>query len=50
MGEIHDKGLGLQSRDLKTQGLRIDDPRMQPLLAKLAELGMPLNIHMAEPV
>jgi predicted TIM-barrel fold metal-dependent hydrolase len=29
--------------------MHIDDPRMKPLLEKCAELGMPVNIHVAEP-
>jgi predicted TIM-barrel fold metal-dependent hydrolase len=50
IGEIHDKGTGLRSRDLISDGLRVDDPKMQPIYAKCAELGIPLNIHMAEPM
>lgn len=50
IGEIHDKGTGLRSRDLISDGLRVDDPKMQPIYAKCAELGIPLNIHMAEPI
>lgn len=50
IGEIHDKGTGLRSGRLRTSGLRIDDPKLRPLFAKCAELGMPLNIHIAEPM
>ena len=50
IGEIHDKGMGLRSRDLVSSGLRVNDPQMQPIYAKCAELGIPLNIHIAEPM
>ncbi len=50
VGEIHDKGEGLRSGTMRTEGLRIDDPKMKPLLEKMAELNMPLNIHVAEPM
>jgi len=29
--------------------MHLDDPRMDPLLEKCAELGMPINIHVADP-
>jgi len=49
VGELGDKGLGeLYSRAKPGYGLHIDDPRMQPLLAKCAELHMPISIHVAE--
>jgi len=44
VGEISDKGNGIIS------GMHIDDPRMDPLLDKLAELNMPLNLHVADPI
>jgi hypothetical protein len=31
------------------QGLHPDDPRMDPLWKKCAELGMPINLHMSDP-
>jgi predicted TIM-barrel fold metal-dependent hydrolase len=49
VGELGDKGLGeLYSRPVPGYGLHIDDPRMKPLLAKCAELHMPVSIHVAE--
>ncbi len=50
VGEIHDKGMGLRSGTMRTEGLRVDDPKMRPVLQKLAELNMPINIHIAEPM
>ncbi len=49
VGELGDKGLGeLYSKPVAGYGLHIDDPRMKPLLAKCAELHMPVSIHVAE--
>jgi len=49
VGELGDKGLGeLYSKPVPGYGLHIDDPRMKPLLAKCAELRMPVSIHVAE--
>lgn len=51
VGELGDKGMGeLYSKPVPGKGLHIDDPRMKPLLEKCAELHMPINIHVAEPV
>jgi len=49
VGELGDKGLGLLYCDPPAEGMHIDDPRMDPLLQKCAELGIPVNIHIAEP-
>ncbi len=45
VGEISDKGWGLGRRS----GVHADDPRMDPLFEKCAELGMPVNIHVSDP-
>lgn len=51
VGELGDKGKGLfYSRPTKAFGMHIDDPRMQPLIAKCGELGIPISIHVAEPI
>ena len=51
VGELGDKGLGeLYSRPVQGIGMHLDDPRMKPLLAKCAELNMPINIHVADPI
>ena len=50
VGELGDKGDGLfYSSPTKAFGMHIDDPRMKPLLAKCAELNMPVSIHVADP-
>ena len=50
VGELGDKGKGLFYGETKAWGMHIDDPRMDPLLAKCAELNMPVSIHVAEPI
>jgi predicted TIM-barrel fold metal-dependent hydrolase len=50
VGELGDKGKGLFYCDTKAWGMHLDDPRMDPLLKKCAELNMPINIHVAEPI
>lgn len=47
VGEISDKGSGLLRGD--TPSLHIDDPKMDPVLDKLAELGLPINFHCGDP-
>ncbi len=50
VGELGDKGEGLSySKPTAAPGMHIDDQRMDALLKKCGELGMPVNIHVAEP-
>jgi len=49
VGELGDKGKGLFYCKPPAWGMHIDDPRMDPLLQKCAELNMPINIHVGEP-
>ncbi len=50
VGELGDKGKGLfYSKPTKALGMHLDDPRLDPVLEKCAELGMPINIHIADP-
>jgi predicted TIM-barrel fold metal-dependent hydrolase len=49
VGELSDKGSGLRSRG-GVGGVHIDDARLDPLLEKCAELGLPINIHVGEPI
>lgn len=50
VGELGDKGMGLwNSYPTPALGLHFDDPRLQPLIRKCGELGMPINVHVAEP-
>lgn len=50
VGEIHDKGQGLRSGKAKAPGMHPDDPRMDSLLEKCGELGMPISLHVADPI
>ncbi len=55
VGELSDKGRGLRGgRDDPDRpnawGMHVDDPRLDPLFAKLAERGLPVNVHVAEPI
>jgi predicted TIM-barrel fold metal-dependent hydrolase len=51
VGEEGDKGLGLYySEPVKAFGMHFDDPRMTALFKKCAELNMPVNIHVADPI
>jgi predicted TIM-barrel fold metal-dependent hydrolase len=47
VGEISDKGRGLVRGS--TRFLHIDDPRMDPILEKLADLKLPINFHCGDP-
>ena len=50
VGELGDKGKGfIYSKPTPALGMHLDDPRMVPLLKKCGDLGMPVNIHVAEP-
>jgi predicted TIM-barrel fold metal-dependent hydrolase len=55
LGELMDKGMGFRAKGTalsaltdRSVGMHINDVRMRPLLAKCAELHMPINIHVAE--
>jgi uncharacterized protein len=51
VGELGDKGLGeYYSEPVPGLGMHYDDPRMKPLYDKCAELHMPVNIHVADPI
>jgi predicted TIM-barrel fold metal-dependent hydrolase len=49
VGELGDKGKGLFYCRPRALGMHLDDPRMDPLLEKCAELKMPVNIHVGDP-
>jgi hypothetical protein len=44
------KELGLRHKDADGNLIPVDDPRLDPLWAKAAELGVPVLIHTADPV
>jgi len=48
VGEEGDKGKGAGWG--KAAGLHFDDPRMDSLLDKCADLKMPVNVHVADPI
>lgn len=51
VGELGDKGLGeLFSEPVQAYGMHVDDVRMKPLFQKCAELKLPVNLHVAEPM
>jgi uncharacterized protein len=50
IGEIHDKGKGLQSGKIKAPGMHPDDPRMDAVWQKAADLRMPVSLHVADPI
>jgi len=50
VGEIHDKGKGLRSGKSNAPGMHPDDPRVDALFEKCGELGMPISLHVADPI
>ncbi len=50
VGELGDKGKGLYYSRPPAFGMHPDDPRMDPVFEKCGELGMPVNIHVADPI
>jgi predicted TIM-barrel fold metal-dependent hydrolase len=50
VGELHDKGRSLVSGQSKTVGMHPDDARMDPVFEKCGELGMPVSLHVADPI
>ncbi len=50
VGEIHDKGKGLRSGKSNAPGMHPDDARMDALWQKCGALGMPVSLHVADPI
>jgi predicted TIM-barrel fold metal-dependent hydrolase len=48
VGELGDKGKGMDWG--KAVGMHPDDPRLDPLFERCAQLGMPINLHVADPI
>lgn len=44
------KLLGLRARDTSGRLVAVDDPRLDPLWAAAGELGVPVTIHIADPI
>ena len=50
VGEIHDKGEGLRSGKSAAPGMHPDDARMDAIWQRCGELGMPVSLHVADPI
>jgi predicted TIM-barrel fold metal-dependent hydrolase len=51
VGELGDLGWGMYySRPVKAWGMHFDDPRLDPLLQKCGKLGLPVSIHVGNPL
>jgi predicted TIM-barrel fold metal-dependent hydrolase len=50
VGELGDKGFGEYYCYPVQSGMHVDDPRMKPLFEKCGELGLPVSIHVADPI
>jgi predicted TIM-barrel fold metal-dependent hydrolase len=50
VGELHDKGKGLSSETMTAAGMHPDDPRMDSVFERCGQLGMPVNLHVADPI
>ena len=51
VGELIDKGMGERSsRTVREPGLHFNDPKFDALFEKCAELGMPVSIHVGDPI
>jgi len=50
VGELHDKGKGLSSDALNAFGMHPDDARMDSVFERCGQLGMPVSIHVADPI
>jgi uncharacterized protein len=49
VGELSDKGRGLV-RGSTAPPMHPNDPRMDPVFKRIAELGLPVNLHLGDPV
>ena len=50
VGEEGDKGRGLFYSKPPAWGMHLDDPRLDALLESCGQLGMPISIHVADPM
>jgi uncharacterized protein len=50
VGEIHDKGEGLRSGKSQAPGMHPDDARLDAVWHRCGELGMPVSLHVADPI
>jgi predicted TIM-barrel fold metal-dependent hydrolase len=50
VGELHDKGKSLVSGKSKSVGMHPDDSRMDAIFERCGELGLPVSLHVADPI
>lgn len=50
VGELHDKGKGLVSSSVNAFGMHPDDARMDSLFERCGQLGLPVSLHVADPI
>ena len=50
VGELSDKGKGLSYGRPRSYSVHFDDARLDAVMDKCAELGMPINIHVGDPM
>ncbi len=50
VGELHDKGQGMAYGNRFALGMHPDDHRLAPVFKRCGELGMPVSIHVADPI
>ena len=50
IGEIHDKGQGLRSGKSTAPSIHPEDPRVDAIWEKAAELHLPVSLHVADPI
>lgn len=50
VGEVGDKGRGLYYSKPEAWGMHPDDPRLDPLFQKCAELKIPINLHAGDDI
>jgi hypothetical protein len=50
VGELHDKGKGLVSSSVNAFGMHPEDARMDSLFERCGQLGLPVSIHIADPI
>jgi uncharacterized protein len=50
LGELSDKGWGLRSGTMTAHGVHPNDPKLAPVWKRAGELGLPINLHVADPI
>lgn len=50
LGELSDKGWGLRSGTMTAHGVHPNDPKLAAVWKRAGELGLPINLHVADPI